>query len=126
MANPNFRVVIPTSAKPLLDLAEKVYNKHMTDGQESPLRSIRSNNWDAHGSQIAEALSIHNQSEELKRQAEILTKQRDMLIDGIKKAVKSSRDVLIGIYSDNPNELGQWGYEVNTSPSDSKAGEKKA
>jgi len=126
MANPTFRVVIPSSAKPLIDLAGKVYNKHQADGEQSPLRSIRSNNWEENGPKVEEAFNLHNQAEELKRQAENLNKQRDMLLEGIKQSVKASRDVLLGIYRDNPNELGQWGYEVNSSSSSLKADEKKA
>jgi hypothetical protein len=115
MANPNFRITIPTSAKPLIDLATLVYGKHQADGAQSPLRSMQSNTWETNGPKITEALQYHTQSEELKRQAENLTKKRDLLLADVKESVKGSRDVLLGIYRNNPRELGEWGYEVNAS-----------
>ena len=31
-----------------------------------------------------------------------------------KESVRASRDLLLGIYRDNPRVLGDWGYEVNS------------
>jgi len=33
----------------------------------------------------------------------------------IDESIKSTRDLLLGIYRDNPKELGQWGFEVDDS-----------
>ena len=126
MANPNYRIIIPTSAKPLIDLAENVYKKHQTDGEQSPLKMLRSNTWETNGAKVAQALELHIQAEELKRQSENLNKQRDLLLADIKESVKGSRDVLQGIFRDNPRELGKWGFEVNSSVSVSKTGEPTA
>jgi hypothetical protein len=123
MPNPNYRIIIPTSAKPLIDLAENVYKKHQSDGGQSPLSMMKSNNWETNGPKVAQALALHVQSEELKRQAESLTKQRDQLLADVKESVKGSRDVLLGIYRDNPRELGKWGYEVNDSVSKQTPGD---
>jgi hypothetical protein len=126
MSNPNFRIIIPTSAKPLIDLAESVLNKHQSDGAQSPLIMMKSNNWETVGPKVVQASELHNQAEELKRQAENLNKQRDLLLADVKEAVKGSRDVLLGIYRDNPRELGNWGYEVNASVSKPKPDEPNA
>ena len=115
MANPNYRIVIPTSAKSLISLAESVYKKHQAVGAQSPLSSLVKNSWETNGPKIAEALLLHNQAEELKRQSENLNKQRDLLLAEVKESVKASRDVLLGIYRENPRELGEWGFEVNSS-----------
>lgn len=126
MPNPNFRIIIPTSAKSLIDLAESVLKKHQADGAQSPLSMMVSNNWETNGPKVAQADALHNQAEEFKRQAENLLKQRDLLLDDVTESVKGSRDVLIGIYRDNPRELGKWGYQVNDSVSNSKPEEPNA
>ena len=122
MANPNFRIVIPTSASGLLKLAEEVYKKHQADADQSPFKAMQTNSWETNGPKIASALDFQAQAEKLKRQAEDLYKQRDLLIDQIDDSVKGSRDILMGIYRENPKELGTWGFEVNASVSKSKDG----
>jgi hypothetical protein len=120
MANSNFRVVIPSSPGELLSLASNVYKKHQELGARSPLSSMQSNQWETNGPNVVTALGFQEQAEELKRQAEKLYKQRDLLLDPIKESVRASRDVLLGIYRDNPRVLGDWGYEVNSSTSGPK------
>ena len=120
MANPKYKIVIPTSASGLLKLAEEVYKKHQADADKSPLKAMQNNSWEINGPKIASALEIQAQAEKLKRQAEDLYKQRDLLIDQIDDSVKGSRDILMGIYRENPKELGNWGYEVNAGVSKSK------
>ena len=120
MANPKYKIVIPTSASGLLKLAEDVYKKHQADADKSPLKAMQNHSWETNGPKIASALEIQAQAEKLKRQAEDLYKQRDLLIDQIDDSVKGSRDILMGIYRENPKELGNWGYEVNASVSKSK------
>jgi|APHig6443717497_1056834.scaffolds.fasta_scaffold26228_4 hypothetical protein len=114
MANSNFRVVIPASPSELIDLANKVYKKHQDLGAASPLSTLQSNKWETNGPNVATALGYQEQAEELKRQAENLYKQRDLLLAPIKESIRSSRDVLLGIYRENPRELGEWGFEVNS------------
>ena len=125
MANSNYRVVIPASPSELIDLAKKVYKKHQDLGATSPLNSLQSNKWEVNGPNVATALGYQEQAEELKRQAENLYKQRDLLLAPIKESIRSSRDVLLGIYRENPRALGEWGFEVNSSASKgSTTGEK--
>lgn len=120
MANPNYRITIPASAKPLIDLATLVYQKHQSDADKSPLKAMQTNTWETNGPKISEALQLHVQAEELRKQAENLNKKRDLLLNVVKESVKGSRDILMGIYRENPKELGNWGYEVNASVSKSK------
>lgn len=120
MSNPNYRIIIPKSAKTLIDLAEKVLNKHGADGEQSPLKLMQSNSWETNGLKVAQALALHNEAEDLKKKSENLNKQRDLLLADVKESVKGSRDVLLGIYRTNPRELGTWGFEVNESVSKPK------
>ena len=81
---------------------------------------MQTNTWETNGPKISEALQLHVQAEELRKQAENLNKKRDLLLNVVKESVKGSRDILMGIYRENPKELGNWGYEVNASVSKSK------
>ena len=120
MGKLNYRIVIPTSASGLLKLAEDVYKKHQADADKSPLKAMQNHSWETNGPKISEALQLHVQAEELRKQAENLNKKRDLLLNVVKESVKGSRDILMGIYRENPKELGNWGYEVNASVSKSK------
>ncbi len=115
MPNSNFKVVIPYSVVDLLDLAAKVYKKHLQMGNTSPLETMKSNRWDSNGPAIEKAMALQKQAEELKRQMESVYSQRDLLVASVRESVRASRDVLLGISRDNPKELGEWGYEVNDS-----------
>ncbi|MDR1654327.1 MAG: hypothetical protein LBS01_11925 [Prevotellaceae bacterium] len=64
MSKTNFRVQIPTNAEQMLNLAERVYSKHMALGEESPLNSMVSNTWEQNGVKIAECLAFHRQAED--------------------------------------------------------------
>jgi len=72
---------------------------------------------------VANALTLHQQAEDLQRQADLAYRKRDLLMNEIDQSIKSTRDLLIGIYHDNPKELTQWGFDVSDSP---KAAAKKA
>lgn len=124
MANPNYRIVIPTAAKPLLDLAKEVFKKHQELSDQSPLRTLQSHTWEANGTKVATALDYHNEAEEHKRKAEELFKKRDLLITEIDHSVKASRDILTGVYRENLKQLGEWGFEVNSSVRKTKGDEK--
>lgn len=106
------RVTIPRNPKERLELAGRVFAKHQADGAGSPLSALQENNWTTHGPNVAEALTLHNQAEDLSRQIEELYRQRDVLLEPITEAVKSSRDLLLGIHRTNPKRLGDWGFEV--------------
>jgi hypothetical protein len=66
-------------------------------------------------SQVATGLTLHQQAEDYKRQAEEAYRKRDLLLAEIAESVKASRDLLLGVYRDNPKILGEWGFEVNDS-----------
>jgi hypothetical protein len=120
MANPNIRIVIPSNPEEIIDLASKVYKKHTVDAAKSPLVALQTHTWTSNGPQVATALTLHQQAEDFKRQAEEAYRKRDLLLTELTESVKSSRDLLLGIYRDNPKILGEWGFEVNDSARASK------
>ena len=115
MSNPNYRVEIPINPKELIDLAALVYNKHTELGPDSPLNALESHKWSDHGPKVAEAAQLHKQAEELKRQSEEATSKCNLLLGGIGETVKASRDLLQGVYRENPRTLGQFGFNVSES-----------
>ena len=123
MASNKVRVEIPRNAADLLSLGEKIYAKHTELAATSPLNMLQSHKWDVNGPQVANALTLHNKAEEYKRLAEEAYRERDLLVGEIDESIKSSRDLLLGVYRDNPKQLGQWGFEVNDTVSTAKKAE---
>jgi len=113
MANTKPRVNIPKNPAQKLDLASKIYAKHSSMSDASLLNALQSHTWTANGPEVANAQTLHQQAEEYNRQAEEAYRKRDLLLSEIDESIKSTRDLLLGIYRDNPKELGQWGFEVD-------------
>jgi len=116
MGNPKFRVDIPSNPSDRLNLAGRVYAKHTADGDNSLLNSLQSHRLEVNGPEIKNALDLHQQAEELQRQANLTYRKRDLLLDEVTESVKSSRDLLLGAFHDNPKELSQWGFDVSDTP----------
>ena len=123
MSNPKVRVDIPNNPSQKLDLAGRIYAKHTADAENSLLNAMQTHKWEANGPEVANALSLHQQAEDLQRQANLAYRKRDLLLSEIDESIKSSRDLLLGIFRDNPKELSQWGFDVSDTP---KAAAKKA
>lgn len=116
MPNNKPRVNIPTNPALELELGTRIYAKHLADGQTSLLKNLQSHNWDTNGPEVANAMNLHEQAEDLQRQANLMYRKRDLLLEEIDQSIKSSRDLLLGVYHDNPKELNQWGFDVSDSP----------
>lgn len=115
------RVVIPENVGDLLELGEKIYEKHKADGANSPLRTMVDYNWDTIGPKMEPALDWHKKAEQYRKLAEQAYGERNILMGDIDGAAKATRDVLLGVYSKTPKTLGEWGLEVNDSPAPKKA-----
>jgi hypothetical protein len=110
------RVVISPNFKDTMDLAQKVYNKHLADGVSSLLKDMDGDDWAVSGPLIAPSLVLHNQAEELSRRAEELYRQRDASGAKVKSALITSKNLLKGRFSNNPKKLGEWGFEIDDTP----------
>lgn len=115
MANSNYRVVIPTNAEELLDLARLVYAKHVEMAAALPLNIMVSHKWADNGPKVDPCLQLHYKAEELQRQAEEAYKERNLILSELNESVKASRDLLLGVYRETPKTLGEFGFEVNDS-----------
>jgi hypothetical protein len=116
MANNKFRVVIPENPAAKIALAEKINAKHIEAGAQSPLHSLETNKWEENGPKVATCRQLHNEAETKKQQAEVAYRQRDVLLDPITNSIKASRDLLIGVYRENPKKLIDWGFVVDDTP----------
>lgn len=123
------RITVPPSPDKLIELAEAILLKHTDAGVNSPLKSLKISDFQA---RTAEAKTNNKLSKELYRKAERATEDRDVALghDGTLQAntvrffVTSARDLLSGIYKGNEQALGDWGFEVDTSPRPAKAKKK--
>ena len=69
------------------------------------------------GRKLAEAKAQDQLSDDFHRQAEKATGERDKYVPAITEFIRSIRDVLLGIYRDNPDALGDFGFKVSDSSS---------
>jgi hypothetical protein len=109
------KVSISRNVEELLDLAGTINQKHELLGKASPLSAL---DWKTQGSKVVEALAAHKRAEELKRLMEQAYEQRDALLKPIDEIVKQSRDVLKGVYRNEPRKMGEFGFDViiNSTP----------
>lgn len=115
MSDSKMRVQIPTTAKDLLSLAKKIYDKHKTEGATSPLKLLVDYNWDAEGAKMTQAQAKHDEAERYKKQMETAYRERDLLMADTVSIIRASRDLLTGMNRENMKRLGDWGFTVEAS-----------
>lgn len=130
MSRKNVRVVIPRNADELIELGEGIEAKHTADGANSPLNGL---DMSAFSTRLGAAKTKNDEQKQLQRDAEMATEERDDLL-GKKKdqntttegtvlnIIARTRDILLGLYKGNEQQLGQWGFEVNQSSTSSNGG----
>ena len=114
---PKNRVEIPSNPKEKLELGAKIFAKHQTDGPTSKLSIL---DWDITGPTIQLAIEKHNLAEDLNRQRDKAYEERDILLQKIEASIKSSRDVLSGVFTTEMKKLGEWGFNVFSSTAPTK------
>lgn len=110
-----------------LKLMATVYQKHQELGAASPLQYIEELDWAGEGPKIAPTQALQQQIEELEKQLESLYRQRDLTLGPLRKLLKASRDIIMGIFRVNPKKAGEvWGLTVDDTPRVKKADAPKA
>jgi hypothetical protein len=122
MSRTKGRVVLSKNPKENLDLAKKVFEKHVALGTDSPLKLIEGVDWAVSGPKVAIASTAHEKAEFHKGESEKQYANRDALLPEVVDALKKSINLLKSIYSDNPKKLADWGISVDDTP---KAPKKK-
>lgn len=107
------RIVLPKNPAELLELAQKIYDKHVADGATSPLNAQQDFKWSDEGPKIAPCTTNHVLAEESSKKAEQHYRQRDMDLPAIKSIVQNSAQLLKSIYAKNPKTLGDYGFTVD-------------
>jgi hypothetical protein len=103
------RVKLPANSKQLLDLAKQVQQKHVADGEASPLHAL---NWEAAGPLIDKVYAEHEKAQRLRREMRQAYQQRNLEIEAVRDVVRGCRDVLTGRYFREMRTLGEWGFDV--------------
>jgi len=104
------RVKIPMQdPKALLDLVKKVREKHVADGDASPLKVM---NWTTVNTMIDEALHAEDRAMQLKREQRKAFQDRSHKLTNILAVVRNSRDILTGVHNEQMKVLGLWGFDV--------------
>lgn len=110
------RVVLTTNPKENLELAQKIYQKHLELGAESPLNFLDDIDWSVSGPKIEATLADHNKAEFLKAESEKTYAERDKNMPEITSALKQSIAMLKAGFGKNPKKLADWGVKVDDSP----------
>ncbi len=130
MARKNVRVVIPTNADEFIELGEGIIAKHTADGAASPLNGL---DMAAFETTVTDAKAQNDLQKQLRRDAELATESRDGMLgrrkdqnvntDGtVLNIVSRTRDILLGTFKGNEQQLGLWGFDVNQSSTGSSTG----
>ncbi len=120
------KVVIPTEVNSMLTLCRNIIRKHVSDGGNSVLPFFM---MQAFMELTDEAGLKYEQQSSLKKQAELATERRNLLL-GIDENqnrftantvlfyVTSIRDYLLGVFRGNERELGSYGFVVQSPKGD--------
>lgn len=115
MAKTPGRIAISRNPSEMLALAEKVFNKHVADGEGSQLNALVDYDWAKVGPTIAPARAKHIEAETLKGQMEAAYRERDLLLPPIDETLKASRNLLKALNAKNPKRITEWGFEIDDS-----------
>jgi hypothetical protein len=104
------RVKIPVrSPKAMLNLARKMREKHVIDGEASPLRVL---NWATVNALIDRSIISDEQADQMRREKLHAYQRRDTDMQELLEVLRNSRDILTGVHRDEMKALGEWGFDV--------------
>jgi hypothetical protein len=122
--NKFLRVDLPKTVAGKIDLVNKISLKHIADAAASPLVHLDGYVWDDLATEGVAVHLLHTNAEKSKSDAVALNAQRDLNLSQIEKSVRSTRDVLLGVYSMNPRKLSEWGFKTAKSGNSTAASKK--
>ncbi len=110
------RVEIPRDPSEGIALLKKVKAEHERLAAASPLAGLE---WDKINLALTRADEHDVKADQLRKDAERETGERNKDMPAIQDALRAARDVLLGLNRANPKKLGDFGYEVADSPAPS-------
>jgi hypothetical protein len=114
MANNRYRVDIPSNPSEIIELLKTIKTKHEALAASSPLGGLK---WSVISPSLSTADEKNQLSIQLRRDAETATGARDVEMPVLTEAIRSARDVLMGLNRDNPDALGEFGFDVSDARS---------
>lgn len=93
-----------------MSLAQKVFEKHLADGDSSLLHNLDGMDWKATGAKITECLRKHQEAEDCKRKMEEAYRERDLTLPEIQEILRASKSLLKASFTKNPKKMGEWGF----------------
>lgn len=109
------RIKLPLNPKDILNLAQKIYQKHVNDGAASPLHNMENNPWDTLGPEIMYAQAKHEEAEEYRRKMEEAYRERDKHVPRYKDLLRGTAALLKALFRTNPKRLGEWHFDIDDS-----------
>lgn len=107
------RVEIPRDPSEAIALLGTVKAKSDALGAASPLAGLE---WDKIAPAHARAAEHDGKADQFRKDSERETGERNKDMPAVNDALRSARDVLLGVYRSNPKKLGDFGFEVADSP----------
>ena len=115
--NPKVRVEIPSDPTAKIALLKKAKAKHDELAANSLLKGLKWDTLIAPAPALARADTADQLSDDPGRKREKATGERDVETPTVTEALRSIRDVLLGLNRDNPDALGDYGFGVSDASS---------
>ncbi|MCW3090278.1 MAG: hypothetical protein JWP81_1347 [Ferruginibacter sp.] len=104
------RIRIYTSVRQQVELAKKIYERHMQEGNSSLLCAMDGFSWDATGPKIIFCQEKHKEAINLNERAEEAYRQRDAVLAEITDIINVSKAILQTKYNFCPEKIRDWGF----------------
>lgn len=115
------KIGIPSNPDKKALLAKDILTRAVDEGALSPLKPLINDQITAKVNAIT---AKTKQAVEMRHQSEILIEQRNNMIADVEQFIRSSRDILTGIYPNEMKRLTEYGFEVVENSTKEKKADK--
>lgn len=103
------KIIIPRNPDDRIKLGRDIAARTKQDAEQSPLRVVLTPDVEA---KIKLASEKSAQAAELRSQSEVLMQERNNMLADVDQFIRSSRDILVGVYPTETKKLTEYGFEV--------------
>lgn len=104
------KIKIPRGTVDLLRLIGQISDQNTALGANSPVASL---DWADLDAKTQLAQQKHDEAEQMRKSAENLREERDLLIKDLLAGIRKARDLLKGTYGSETRQLGEFGFTVD-------------
>lgn len=115
------KIVIPGHPDKKAVLAGDIMTRAAVDGEQSPIKVLITKEV---ADKVAAIQQKTKQANEFRRQSEVLIEERDNLVKDVEQFIRSCRDILGGLYPNEPKKLTEYGFEVDETAAKAKVTQK--